>query len=61
LKAKGHPTGIQFSHCNDANLNWRSVLFSFGEPRLIFRREPMIDSKEMREALRFSQALFDEG
>ncbi len=41
LKAKGHPTGIQFSHCNDANLNWRSVLFSFGGSRDgPVRREP---------------------
>ncbi|MGH2358870.1 MAG: ABC transporter substrate-binding protein, partial [Candidatus Limnocylindria bacterium] len=30
LKPKGHPTGIQFSQCADANLNWRSLLFSFG-------------------------------
>ena len=27
---RGIPTGIQFSQCNDANLNWRSLLFSFG-------------------------------
>jgi len=30
LKPKGNPTGMAFSHCNDANLNWRSVMFSFG-------------------------------
>lgn len=62
LKAKGHPTGIQFSHCADANLNWRSVLFSFGGSEA----DPtgnniLIDSKEMREALRYAKALFDEG
>src|SRR5262245_45623829 len=62
LKAKGHPTGIQFSHCNDANLNCRSVLFSFGgaetEPS---GRDPAIASEETRQALRFAKALFDEG
>jgi multiple sugar transport system substrate-binding protein len=62
LKPKGHPTGIQFSHCADANLNWRSLLFSFGgvetDPS---GQNIMIDSKEMREALRFAKALFDEG
>ena len=62
LKAKGHPTGIQFSHCNDANLNWRSLLFSFGGTETDPSGEnPTIDSKEMREALKFSKALFDEG
>src|SRR5215475_7364885 len=62
MKAKGHPTGIQFSQCADANLNWRSLLFSFGGTEA----EPsgdniLIDSKETREALRFAKALFDEG
>jgi multiple sugar transport system substrate-binding protein len=62
LKAKGHPTGIQFSHCNDANLNWRSLLFSFGGAETDSSGDSVaIDSKEMREALRFAKALFDEG
>jgi multiple sugar transport system substrate-binding protein len=62
LKPKGHPTGIQFSQCADANLNWRSLLFSFGGSEA----DPsganiLIDSKETREALAFAKALFDEG
>jgi multiple sugar transport system substrate-binding protein len=62
LKAKGHPTGIQFSHCNDANLNWRSLLFSFGGTETDPSGEnPTIDTKEMRETLKFAKALFDEG
>src|SRR4030095_13686796 len=62
LKPKGHPTGIQFSQCADANLNWRSVLFSFGGAELDPSGENiLIDSKETREALRFAKALFDEG
>jgi multiple sugar transport system substrate-binding protein len=62
LKPKGHPTGIQFSQCADANLNWRSVLFSFGGAELDASGENiLIDSKETREALRFAKALFDEG
>jgi multiple sugar transport system substrate-binding protein len=62
LKAKGHPTGIQFSHCNDANHNWRAVLYCFGaretDPS---GRQIMLDSKETREALRFAKALYEEG
>ena len=46
LKPKGHPTGIQFSQCADANLNWRSVLFGFGGAELDPSGENvLIDSK----------------
>jgi len=62
LKPKGHPTGIQFSQCADANLNWRSLFFSFGGQEADASGDNiLIDSKEMREALRFAKALFDEG
>ena len=62
LKAKGHPCGIQFSHCNDANLNWRSLLASFGgQESDASGQNVLLDSKETREALRFAKALFDEG
>jgi multiple sugar transport system substrate-binding protein len=62
LKPKGHPTGIQFSQCADANLNWRSLLFSFGGAESDPSGENiLIDSKETRETLRFAKALFDEG
>jgi multiple sugar transport system substrate-binding protein len=62
LKPKGHPTGIQFSQCADANLNWRSLLFSFGGAEADPAGENiLIDSKETREALMFAKALFDEG
>jgi multiple sugar transport system substrate-binding protein len=62
LKPKGHPTGIQFSQCADANLNWRSLLFSFGGAEADPSGENiLIDSKETREAFRFAKALFDEG
>src|SRR5947207_1968600 len=62
LKPKGSPTGMAFSNCNDANLNWRSLMFSFGATETDASGDhPTIDSKEMREALRFAKALFDEG
>jgi multiple sugar transport system substrate-binding protein len=61
LKAKGKPTGMQFSHCNDANHNWRALMYCFG----VKETDPTgqdtgLDSKEMREALRFAKALYDE-
>jgi len=62
LKAKGHPTGIALAQCADANLMWRSAFFSFGgseaDPSGI---HPTVDSKELREFLKFAKALFDEG
>ena len=62
LKPKGHPTGMQFSHCNDANHNWRALLYCFGgketDPS---GQQVAIDSKETREALQFAKALYDEG
>ncbi len=62
LKAKGHPTGMQFSHCNDANHNWRALLYCFGAKETDPSGENIaLDSKETREALRFAKALFDEG
>jgi multiple sugar transport system substrate-binding protein len=62
LKAKGHPTGIAFSHCNDANLFLRSILFSHGAQEADKSgQNVIIDSKEMREGLRFLKALYDEG
>ena len=61
LKAKGHPTGIAFSHCNDANLFLRAILFSHGAREADAAGNILLDSKEMREGLKFLKALFDEG
>jgi len=62
LKPKGHPSGIQLSQCADANLNWRSLFFSFGGQEADASGENvLIDSKELRETLRFAKALYDEG
>src|SRR5262245_16883512 len=61
LKPKGHPTGMQFSHCNDANHNWRAVLYCFGAKETDpSGQQVAIDSKETREALTFAKALYDE-
>src|SRR6185503_12491451 len=62
LKSKGHPSGMQFSHCNDANHNWRALMYCYG----VKETDPSgqnitIDSKEMREALKMGKALYDEG
>jgi multiple sugar transport system substrate-binding protein len=62
LKPKGHPTGIALAHCNDANLFLRSIMFSHGAQEADpSGKNILIDSKEMREGLKFLKALFDEG
>ena len=49
LKPKGHPTGIAFSHCNDANLFLRSVLFCHGAQEADpSGQQILLDSKETR-------------
>ncbi|MHB8733594.1 MAG: ABC transporter substrate-binding protein [bacterium] len=56
-----HDTGIQISHCNDSNHDWRAVFYAFGvkesDPS---GKEIAWDSKELREAMRFGKALYDE-
>src|SRR5438093_2074652 len=62
LKPKGHPTGIALSQCADANLFWRSMFWSFGGTEATpSGDQPTIDSKELREFLKFAKALFEEG
>ena len=62
LKPKGHPTGMQFSHCNDANHNWRALMYCFGVKETDTSGQNItLDSKEMREALKFAKAMYDEG
>ncbi len=62
LKPRGHPTGMQFSHCNDANHNWRALLYCFGAKETDPSGQNLtLDSKETREALRFAKGMYDEG
>jgi multiple sugar transport system substrate-binding protein len=62
LKPKGHPTGMAFSRCNDANHNWRALMYCFGAKETDPSGQTIaLDSKETREAMRFAKALFDEG
>jgi len=62
MKPKGHPTGIALSQCADANLMWRSCFFSHGGTEATpSGDQPTLDSKELREFLKFAKAIFEEG
>jgi multiple sugar transport system substrate-binding protein len=60
-KTPKHDTGIQISHCNDSNHDWRAIFYAFGvketDPS---GKEIQWDSKALREAMRFGKALYDE-
>jgi len=61
-KRNGHPAGFAISHCNDANHNWRAVFYAFGvEETDPSGKQPRWDSPALREAMRFSKALWSEG
>jgi multiple sugar transport system substrate-binding protein len=61
-KTPKHDTGIQISHCNDSNHDWRAIFYAFGvketDPS---GKEIAWDSKELRQAMRFGKAMYDEG
>jgi multiple sugar transport system substrate-binding protein len=60
-KSRGHPSGIQISHCNDANDQWRTILWGFGAHEVDGDGKTLtVDTPQMRAALQFAKALFDE-
>jgi multiple sugar transport system substrate-binding protein len=61
-KQHGHPAGFAISHCNDANHNWRAVFYAFGvEETDPTGKELRWDSPALRDAMKFSKALWSEG
>jgi multiple sugar transport system substrate-binding protein len=56
LKAGGNPCGMAISHCNDANHNWRTVMWSFGAHEVAEDGKTItVDSNEMREFLTWAK------
>ncbi|MGH7384298.1 MAG: ABC transporter substrate-binding protein [Candidatus Rokuibacteriota bacterium] len=61
LKAKGHPTGIGLAHHNDSRNSWRAIMWSFGGSEVAKDGKTLTwDSKPVREALTFMNALYKE-
>jgi multiple sugar transport system substrate-binding protein len=61
LKAKGNPAGLAISHCNDANHNWRAIMWSFGASEVGEDGKTVtVDSKEMRDFLTFAKQFHQE-
>jgi len=61
MKAAGHPVGMAVSHCNDANHNWRAIMWSFGAHEVAEDGKTVsVDSKEMRDFLTWAKGYQDE-
>jgi multiple sugar transport system substrate-binding protein len=58
-KKNGHAAGLAISHCNDANHNWRAVMWSFGASEVKEDGKTLnVDTKQMREFLSFAQEFY---
>jgi multiple sugar transport system substrate-binding protein len=61
LKANKHAAGLAISHCNDANHNWRAIMWCFGASEVAEDGKTVtIDTPEMREFLKFAKAFYTE-
>ena len=61
LKAQGNPAGLAISHCNDANHNWRGMMWTFGASEVQADGKTLnVDTKEFREFLDFAKAFHND-
>jgi len=55
----GRPAGLAISHCNDANHNWRAMMWAFGASEVGSDGKTItVDSAEMRTFLKFAQQFY---
>lgn len=58
-KKVSHAAGLAISHCNDANHNWRALMWAFGAHEVkADGRTPNVDTAEMRQFLKFAQDFY---
>src|SRR5437764_13410951 len=61
LKNQGIPTGLAISHYNDANHNWRDIMWTFGASEVKEDGKTLnVDTKEFRDFLDFAKAFYTE-
>ncbi|HYU17731.1 MAG TPA: carbohydrate ABC transporter substrate-binding protein [Chloroflexota bacterium] len=62
LKPQNNAAGLPISNCNDANHNWRAIMWSFGASETDAEgKNVTVNTKEFREFLKFAKAFYDEG
>jgi multiple sugar transport system substrate-binding protein len=58
-KKDSHAAGLAISHCNDANHNWRAVMWAFGASEVKSDGKTLnVDSSEMKDFLKFCQDFY---
>ena len=58
-KADNHSAGLPISHCNDANHNWRAVMWAFGASEVAEDGKTItVDTKQMRDFLSYTQEFY---
>ena len=58
-KSDGHAAGLAISHCNDANHNWRAIMWAFGASEVKADGHTInVDTPEMRDFLNFAQTFY---
>ncbi len=58
-KKDGHAAGLAISHCNDANHNWRAIMWAFGASEVKADGGTVnVDTTAMREFLKFAQDFY---
>jgi multiple sugar transport system substrate-binding protein len=58
-KKDNHAAGLAISHCNDANHNWRAIMWAFGASEVkADGRTVNVDTTEMRDFLNFAQQFY---
>jgi len=57
--ATGRPAGLAISHCNDANHNWRAMMWAFGGSEVAADGKTInVDTPQMRQFLQFAQTFY---
>jgi multiple sugar transport system substrate-binding protein len=60
-KQSNNAAGLAISHCNDANHNWRSIMWSMGASEVKEDGKTLnVDTKEFRDFLDFAKAFYQE-
>jgi multiple sugar transport system substrate-binding protein len=56
-----NPAGLAISHCNDANHNWRSIMWAYGASEVKEDGKTLnVDTKEFRDFLDFAKAFHND-
>ena len=60
-KTNNHAAGLAISHCNDANHNWRAIMWAYGASEVKEDGHTInVDTSEMKDFLAFAQKFYQQ-